>query len=140
MDYFTVLILMILIHVIADFHLQGIMAQMKQKSWWTEQIERAPEKDRKEMREMYGHDHVPVLLLHGFEWTILVSLPILYLSDWTLPPIMWFFLFCMVAYHALFDHMKCNLDCINLVQDQFLHMLQIVGIWVIWMNIQGAIF
>ena len=29
-----VFLLMILLHVIDDFHLQGILANMKQKEWW----------------------------------------------------------------------------------------------------------
>ena len=32
-----VFLLMILLHVIDDFHLQGILASMKQKEWWKKQ-------------------------------------------------------------------------------------------------------
>ena len=32
------LLFMVLMHIIEDFHVQGIMAQMKQKSWWITQL------------------------------------------------------------------------------------------------------
>lgn len=35
--YVIVLILMLLAHIFADFHLQGILADMKQEQWWKRQ-------------------------------------------------------------------------------------------------------
>ena len=112
---------MILIHILEDFHLQGIMANMKQKVWWINQ----PGYSRK-----YRWDFVPPLILHGFEWAVLVSLPLFLLEsapEWYIAVVI-----CMGLIHSGIDHMKCNRLEINLVQDQILHLAQILLLWGIW--------
>ncbi len=48
---------MILLHIIDDFHLQGILANMKQKNWWLKQ---------KGYKDMYEHDYITALTIHSF--------------------------------------------------------------------------
>lgn len=111
----VVLLLMVAMHVIEDFHLQGRMAEMKQRSWW----EGYP--------EMYSGDWVPVILLHGMEWSVLVSLPLLLLTGLDVG---WWFAAMVTAnglIHAGVDHLKANDFKIDLVRDQTAHMAQIVA-------------
>lgn len=111
----VVLLLMVAMHVIEDFHLQGRMADMKQRAWWSQYPER------------YSRDWMPVILLHGMEWSVLVSLPLLLLTG--LDAGWWFA--AMVAVnglvHAGVDHLKANSLRIDLIQDQTVHMVQMVA-------------
>lgn len=120
MDWFLTLPLMVLCHVVEDFHIQGRMADMKQRSFW------------EPYGRMYAWDHVPVLLLHGFEWSMFVSLPIL-ITSWS--SVSAGFMAVVVAnglIHSLVDHLKCNSLKLSLVQDQAIHILQIVVLLAIW--------
>ncbi len=117
MNWLVIFIFMLTMHVIEDFHLQGRMADMKQKAFWAPYAEERP---------MYSHDYIVVLLLHGFEWSVLTSLPLLLVPG--LNPDVWVALVAVNAIiHALVDHCKCNLFRINLRQDQSYHILQICG-------------
>ena len=51
MDKTFILLLMIFLHIIDDFNLQGIMASMKQKEWW---------KSHPEYTKLYKFDWLPV--------------------------------------------------------------------------------
>ena len=116
MSEIVLLLLMLLAHIVEDFHLQGRMADMKQKIWWLKQTD-----DPK-----YQHDYIPVLLLHGFEWAICVSIPVFFYTGFE-PSMGYVFMACIMAIlHSLVDHMKCNEMCINLVTDQAIHMVQII--------------
>ena len=120
MDWFLTLPLMVLLHVMEDFHIQGRMADMKQKAFW------------KPYGEMYARDHIPVLLLHGFEWSMFVSLPIL-ITSWS--SVSAGFMAVVVAnglIHSLVDHLKCNSLKLSLVQDQAIHITQIVAVLAVW--------
>ena len=60
------LLLMIFLHIVDDYYLQGILASMKQKEWWHKA---APEK-------MYRYDYIVALIMHGFSWAFMIMLPI----------------------------------------------------------------
>ena len=47
---------MILLHVIDDFHLQGILASMKQKEWW---------KKQEGYKDLYKDDYITALMIHS---------------------------------------------------------------------------
>lgn len=114
LEWYVLLPLMVLCHIIADFHLQGIMGDMKQKSFW------------KPYGEQYQNDWKPVMLLHGIEWAIIVSVPCL-LTSWF--DVSWWFIAAVIVTgltHAYIDNLKANNFQINLIEDQALHMLQIV--------------
>ena len=120
MSWPLIILLMLAMHVIEDFHLQGRMADMKQRSWWKAN---APSR--------YKDDYIPVILLHGMEWSILVSLPLLAATGLDVG---WWFFIMVVAnglVHAGVDHLKCNSFKIGLIADQSIHMAQIVEMTVI---------
>ena len=96
---------MILMHIIEDFHLQGIMANMKQKKWWEDEIKKVAEvptyftrdddtgeysekvnysdyEKRIKMSFKYRNDYTVALALHGFEWSMFIHIPliVLYIS------------------------------------------------------------
>lgn len=124
MNALLIFLLMLAMHTIEDFHLQGRMADMKQKSWWEEYPAR------------YHRDYIPVLFLHGMEWSVLVSLPLLLLTGLDVP--MWFVLAVVIngIVHAIVDDLKANRFRINLIQDQAAHIIQMAAILIVtWVMI-----
>ena len=120
-EWFVLLPLKILLNVIEDFHMQGIMAQMKQKAYWCE------------YHGKYTNDWVPVMLLHGVEWATIVSIPCMLVSWFDVS--VWFIVVVVVMglVHAYVDHLKANKFSINLIQDQAIHMVQLVAILLAYM-------
>lgn len=119
-----ILIAMLFCHCIADYNLQGILASFKQKSWWKEN---APD-------ELYKYDWVIALLEHAFVWTCLVFTPIV-IYNIAAKQLFIFYVFLFVGQwliHAYVDHMKANLHKINLIQDQIVHIVQIVLTWLVY--------
>ena len=118
----TVLVLMILAHLLADYPLQGWLAQSKAKSYW----ENADKKNRK--------DYIAALICHSAMWGILIFIPLIfwwnveYYIGWV-----WLALPANVAMHAVVDDLKANKKAINLWQDQLIHLAQIVITWLIWL-------
>lgn len=122
MNIATVLILMLFAHIVDDFYLQGILAAMKQKSWWERN---APDK-------LYKHDYIVALIVHALSWAIMITLPILYASAWNPHWAVYLMLGVNVAIHAAVDDLKANKMKINLITDQSIHLAQIVLTWLIW--------
>ena len=111
-----VVLAMIFCHIFDDYVLQGILAQLKQRSWWEEN---APE-------EMYKMDYYAALAMHGMSWAFMVMLPVAIYYGFNVG---FGFVMCFVAnaiLHASVDDMKANMKKINLLVDQGLHMLQII--------------
>ena len=117
------LIAMLFMHVWDDFGRQGIMVQMKQKTWWKEN---AP-------AYLYRHDYIAALFAHAFSWSVFVMIPVaipafildnIYLL-YSLIPLLIF----NTAFHAWIDNMKCNEFKIKLWEDQLLHVAQILITW-----------
>ena len=114
-----VLMLMILGHLLADYPLQGWLATAKTKKHW----ENTPTK----------HDYIPALICHATMWGILIFLPLVgwweyeFLIGW-----IWLALPINIVIHAIADHLKANKHAIDLWQDQFIHLTQIIVTWVIW--------
>ena len=112
---------MLFLHVIADFYMQGILAKMKQKSWWEENY---PE-------PQYALDYRTALYQHAFMWSFMILIP----------PILYytiigcgtkFYIACVILFilntfiHAAIDDAKANKKTINLTTDQDLHTVQIM--------------
>lgn len=118
-----VLPLMVFLHVVDDYYLQGCLAKFKQKSYWEEN---APDK-------IYRYDYIMALAMHAFSWTFMIQLPVMVMifiglrsniKDYCVLFIMnW-------ITHAMVDHLKANRKCINLIQDQLIHLVQIIYTWV----------
>lgn len=112
-----ILFAMIFAHIVDDYYLQGILAKMKQKKWWEEN---APDK-------MYRHDYIVALIAHAFSWSCMITVPTLLISDKYY--IMCIFIIINTILHACVDNLKANKRWINLITDQFCHMVQIIGLW-----------
>ena len=110
---------MIFCHIVDDYYLQGWLASAKQKSWWEQN---APEK-------LYKYDYIAALFMHSFSWTFMVMLvPTVYII---LFGDTWYPLLFVgnVLIHIYVDDLKANRKRINLIQDQGVHMVQIIWIW-----------
>lgn len=111
-----IVLLMVFCHIIDDYFLQGILASMKQKSWWKKH---APAK-------LYRHDYLMALAMHAFSWTFMVMLPIAaYMNFHPTLPFYTNFVANWIS-HAFIDNLKANRLKINLIKDQLLHMVQIL--------------
>lgn len=122
MSIFVVLILMLFAHIVDDFYLQGILAKLKQKGWWEEN---APDK-------LYKHDYIIALIIHALSWTIMITLPILFVSAWQPHWAIYLMLGVNLAIHAVVDDLKANKHKINLIADQSIHFVQIIVTWCVW--------
>lgn len=132
---FIMLVLMIFLHCIADYTLQGILASMKQKDWWKGQVP-----DHK--KRMYEDDYKVALLTHSFEWAFTVTVPMLAMFWRRLNVqdpayIKCFFIYLselvlLISVHYQVDNDKANAKNINLKVDQTIHLIQIVVAWILW--------
>ena len=119
----TILLIMIFLHIVDDYYLQGPLAKFKQKSWWEENY---PD-------EMYKHDYFIALLTHAFSWTFVIMIPIIVkmimYGDYSYEKR---YLFCFLlnwVVHATIDHIKANKKVISLTTDQIAHVIQIIFTW-----------
>ena len=118
MNEWFVLLAMVFCHIVDDYYLQavGVLAMMKQRKWWEKE---APEK-------MYRYDYLVALAMHSMSWAFMVMLPIAAYMGWA-PTRSFLILFLVNAVlHGVVDHTKANLLKINLIEDQTIHMVQIV--------------
>lgn len=118
-----IFLLMIFLHIVDDYYLQGILASMKQKSWWEKN---APD-------PLYKNDYRIALLEHAFSWTFMVMLPIAVciLLGYNIHMVYYFMFFiCNFILHAYIDNEKANKKSINLITDQVFHLAQIVITWI----------
>lgn len=111
------ILLMILGHMIADYTLQGCLAHMKQKSWWTEIMHDV----KPERRHKYRHDYIVALVCHALYWSLITFLPLYNSPMWAYAVIV------NTVLHAVIDDLKANRNAINLCHDQLLHLAQIVA-------------
>ena len=110
------LLSMIFLHIVDDYYLQGILASMKQKSWW----------EKNSPQPLYKYDYVVALLMHSLSWAFMIMIPTIIGGCF----IWWLFLINIVI-HFIVDHLKANLKKINLIQDQSIHIVQIVLTWLL---------
>ena len=116
-----ILLSMIFCHIVDDYYLQGWLASAKQKEWWKQN---APD-------TLYKYDYLMALFMHGFSWAFSIMLvPTLYLI--IVGGTYNFGLFIVnLLVHMFVDDLKANQKKINLIVDQTIHLLQIVGTWLI---------
>ena len=107
------IIAMIFAHLITDYTLQGWLADGKQKSWWVKMF-------GGKTHDKYKYDYIAALVCHSLYWAIAICIPL-----WSSP-----YLFAAVVsntiIHAVIDDLKANRHKINLVQDQLLHLTQLI--------------
>ena len=115
-----ILLSMIFLHIIDDYGLQGIMKDLKQKQWWQKN---APD-------QLYRYDYIVALIMHSFSWTFMIMIPITlasifhYKDKWSI-----FLYIINIIIHAITDDLKANQRKINLIEDQTIHILQIILTW-----------
>ena len=124
MNTASTLLLMIFLHIVDDYYLQGILANMKQKQWWQDN---AP-------ASLYRYDYIVALMMHSMSWAFMIMLPIamrmsfdvneLFVGVWIVNAII----------HGVVDDLKANKHKINLIQDQSTHIIQIVLPAIIFMR------
>ena len=119
-----ILFVMFFAHIVDDYYLQGILASLKQKSWWENQ---------KNYKSMYKYDYIVALIMHAFSWSFMVSLPILYLgfTKWIAIAII-----LNTIIHGIVDDFKANKGKINLIVDQSIHIVQIIITWILFVVIK----
>ena len=120
-----ILFIMIFCHLIDDYKIQGILANLKQKVWW-----------RKNYPDpFYKNDYKIALIEHSFSWSFTMTLPLLYIAitqDNTL--LAWILIISYVintTIHACVDNEKANKYTMNLITDQCIHFIQIFYTWVV---------
>ena len=112
-----VLLSMVFLHIVDDYYLQGILASMKQKSWWKKN---APQR-------LYRYDYIVALIMHSLSWAFMVMLPIALQAQLNVGIGFACILFVNAIAHGVVDHLKANKLKINLVTDQAIHIIQIVA-------------
>lgn len=119
-----ILFVMIFAHIVDDYYLQGILASLKQKTWWENQ---------KSYKPMYKYDYIVALIMHAFSWSFMISLPILYIgfTKWIAIAII-----LNTIVHGIVDDLKANKGKINLIVDQSIHIIQIVITWILMVLIK----
>jgi hypothetical protein len=116
-----IFLLMILAHVVDDFVLQPVcLSKLKQKSWWETQDG---------YKTLYNNDYKMALLVHSMSWSIMILLPVIITNN--IPGIVLFSTFIVnTLIHYYIDDMKANKGKINLMVDQFVHIMQIITTWI----------
>ena len=129
MDCVILLIFMLFSHIIDDYYLQGILASMKQKSWWKKNCP-------SHLYKYYENDYIIALIEHAFSWTVMINIPIIvhfYIKSIQINPVIFIILFIINwVVHAMTDNAKANLYEINLIQDQCIHIMQVIITWFIF--------
>lgn len=114
-----------LLHLLADFNLQGILADMKQERWWNKQIDKllsAGRIPRHFHPYRYKDDYLVALWIHALMWSIITfGMLALIVSPIALSII----ILVNAAIHAIIDDCKANMYLINLEQDQIMHLVQV---------------
>ena len=120
---FFILLAMVFCHIIDDYNLQGWLASAKQKTYWEQN---APD-------PMYKRDYIMALIMHSISWSFMIMLPVMVYQMYNGYSLaMAFTLFIVnTILHIQIDDMKANKKQINLVQDQLLHLVQIVLTWLV---------
>ena len=122
MNTILTIIVMIFLHIIADYNLQGWLASAKPKSYWEEY---APS-------ELYKYDYIMALFMHSFQWTFMIMLPLLFRLNFHIDVYFIFLFISNICIHMYVDHLKANDKIINLIQDQLMHILQIIATAIIF--------
>lgn len=112
-------------HIIADYNLQGILANFKQVKWWKENYH--TNKDEKNAET--------ALHIHSGSWSFMIMLPIMIYMFITKQYNFHFYIISLGVnslIHSFIDDMKCNEEMINYYTDQYCHMGQIAITWLVY--------
>jgi hypothetical protein len=115
MSKLFVIALMVFCHIIDDYRLQGILASMKQRSWWEENYHES----------LYKYDYIMALAMHSISWSFMIMLPVAAYMGFRPTNIFFVMLAVNSVIHAIVDDLKANKHKINLIIDQLIHLVQI---------------
>lgn len=118
---------MIFMHIVDDFYLQGVLAKLKQKSYWTN-ADNYPAILQPKIRmgkNRYSADWVPALLMHCISWSFMIHLPFVLLIGSPAVIFVGISFVINAIIHFVVDHLKCNKYVLTLCADQTIHMLQL---------------
>ena len=124
----TILFLMILAHIVDDFVLQPqCLSDLKQLDWWY----------RKGIwKGFYKADYLCAGLIHALSWSIMISLPLMFLEEDIVKGngsiYLSYWIIINTIIHFLVDHLKANVKVINLWVDQGIHFVQILLLYEIF--------
>lgn len=114
-----IILCMLFCHIVDDYYLQGILASMKQKSWWKEHASDS----------LYKYDYIMALCEHAFSWTFMIFLP-LFISHFFGIQLNESFIIGLFSFnlglHTIIDDLKANQLKINLITDQLIHIGQVI--------------
>lgn len=110
-------LLMVFLHIIDDFHLQGCLKDMKQSAWW---------RSHPQYKPLYKYDYIVALAIHSFSWAFMVMLPIAIVRNFNVDSSFVWVLVISAFVHGFIDDWKANCLKINLVIDQLLHLMQLI--------------
>lgn len=117
---------MLFCHIVDDYYLQGWLASAKQRAWW----------EKNSPNPLYKNDYLMALVEHAFSWTCMIHLPIIVLMvlSGVYANIYLFILLFAINWtvHIITDNAKANQLRINLIQDQIIHISQLVITWIIY--------
>lgn len=125
----SILLAMIFCHILDDYKLQNpVLQDLKQKCWWDK---------HPNMCDKYKDDYKMALAMHGMSWSFMIMLPIMLWLKFDVN--VWFIITWAVnaRMHSEIDDWKANRGKLNLIQDQLLHLLQIVVTWANFMIFRG---
>lgn len=115
---------MIFLHIIDDYVLQpACLSKLKQKKFWEAN---APNK-------LYKNDYKMALLMHGFSWAFMTMLPIAIYQGFDVGVKFLFAFILNTILHSGIDDTKANKEKINLIADQFIHLIQIAVTFIVLM-------
>lgn len=118
---YIIIFSMIFIHIIADFNIQGMLGDLKQKQWWNKNYP----------QEKYKYDYITSLIIHSFTWSFMIMIPlVVYYKTFSIV-----LLICNVLVHSIIDDIKANKLLISLTTDQILHIVQIIITYIIYYKI-----
>ena len=124
--YLILLLAMLFCHIVDDYYLQGVLGQLKQRQWW---IQNAPD-------AIYENDYKVALMEHALSWTCCIHIPIaahIAYCGWSYDEIAFLIVFVVDwLIHAVVDDLKANKHKINLMQDQAIHIIQVIVTWIIY--------
>ena len=115
-----ILLSMIFCHIIDDYYLQGWLASAKQKQYW---------KNLSNYSDKYKYYYIVALFMHSLSWSFMIMLPLSIIYKFNVPTIFFVAYFINVFIHAFVDNAKANWMKINLIQDQLIHIVQIILTW-----------
>lgn len=129
--HIILLITMLFCHIVDDYYLQGWFVLGKQKNWWKQKIS----EDVSLRWDLYKNDYLMALFEHAFSWSCMICFPIIVhmiINENIISAFLIISIVINTIIHALVDNEKANKFRINLIQDQLIHIVQVVVTWSVY--------